>query len=115
VPHARAPPGVEPAGLLDVGCGSGVLIAAAKLASRLSSQWTWTIAVGVTLDNAAERRRDCGAHGECAHGRAATGGFGRRANVSLDVVELLLPRSAPVGGRPAISTASGQTSTVAVA
>jgi len=85
---------VEPAGLLDVGCGSGVLaIAARKLGFEpVTGIDVDEAAIEVTLANARVNGVDVAAHradalaDELPHAGVAV------ANVALDVVERLLPR-----------------------
>ena len=85
---------LEPAGLLDVGCGSGVLsIAAVKLGfAPVVAMDVDEIAVAVTLDNARLNGVEIAAHTANALTDELPPVEAVVANVSLDVVELLLPR-----------------------
>ena len=85
---------LEPVGLLDVGCGSGVLsIAAAKLGfAPVVAMDVDEIAVAVTLDNARRNGVEIAAHAANALTDELPPVEAVVANVSLDVVELLLAR-----------------------
>jgi ribosomal protein L11 methyltransferase len=84
---------LEPASLLDVGCGSGVLsIAAAKLGFEPFAFDVEATAVEATMANAAGNGVRVSARVGDAFGDALPAAEIAVANVALDVVERLLPR-----------------------
>ena len=87
---------LEPASLLDVGCGSGVLsIAAAKLGFSVSAVDIDAVALEVTKANAAANGVDVTIVDQFVPADVAV------ANIALDVVESLAPR---IGARVLIAS-----------